>query len=132
MIRHPVGKPLETRRHRRDAAAVAVLPFAEKLGCRVVETGAASKTTPHRAEILGSMAHHPGGQPFLLGHPQRCLPTLGQPIGEPDVVRVVVRHNDPSDGQSAEPLGKDPLPQLFGSRHRVAGVDDRPARTVFE
>ena len=114
--RHPVGKPLKTRRHRRDAAAVAVLPLAEKLGCRVVEARAASETTPHRGEILGSMAHHPGGQPFLLGDPQGRLPTPGQPIGEPDVVRVVVRHDDPSDRQSAEPLGKDPFPQLLGLR----------------
>ena len=38
--RHPVGKPLEARRHRRDAAAIAVLPLAEQLGRRLVEPGA--------------------------------------------------------------------------------------------
>ena len=130
--RHPVGKALKTRRHRGHAAAVAVLPLAEKLRFRVVEARAASETTPHRGEILGSMAHHPGEQPFLLGHPQGRLPTPDEPIGEPDVIRVVVRHDDPSDRQSAEPLGKDPFPQLLGLRHRVAGVDDRPAGAVFE
>src|SRR5207248_4772747 len=106
---HPVGKPPKTRRHRWDPAAVAVLSFAEKLGCRVVETRAKSETSPQRGKILGSMTHHSRGQPFLLGDPQECLPTPGQPIGEPDVVRVVVRHDDPSDWPSCEPLGKDPF-----------------------
>ena len=34
----------------------------------------------------------------------------GQPIGEPDVVRVVVGDNDTIDRPSVEPLGKDLLP----------------------
>ena len=130
--RHPVGKPLKARRHRWDTAAVAFLPLAEELSFRVVETGAAREIAPHRGEILGSMAHHPSGQPFLLGDPQWHLPTLGHPIGEPHVVRVVMRHDDPSDRHSAEPLGKDPFPQLPGLGHGIPGVDDRPARTVFE
>jgi hypothetical protein len=87
-----------------------VLPLAEKLGCRVVETRAASKTAPQRRKVLVASAHYTGEQPFLLGEPQGDLPTLGQPIGEPNVVRVVVRHDHPSDRQSAEPRGKDLLP----------------------
>jgi hypothetical protein len=58
--------------------------------------------------------------------------SAGRAIGEPNVIRVVMRHDDPVDRQSAQPLGKDPSPQFLGLRHRITGVDDRPARAVFE
>ena len=41
-------------------------------------------------------------------------------------------HDDPNDWQAAEPLGKDLLPQLLGSRHRITGIDDGPTLPVFE
>ena len=130
--RHPVGKPPKARRHRRDTAAIAVFPLAEELDRCRVEPRTMSKTAAQRGKILVAAAHHPGEQPFLFGNPQGCLPVLCEPARQPDMVGMVMRHDDPGDRQSAEPLGKDSLPQLLGWRHRIAGIDDRPTRAVFE
>jgi hypothetical protein len=48
------------------------------------------------------------------------------------MVRMVVGHDDPDDGQSAEPPGEDPLPPCRRIGRRIPGIDDRPAGAVIE
>ena len=48
------------------------------------------------------------------------------------MVGMIVGHDHAGYRQSAQTLAKYPPPQAFGLRRRIAGVDNRPARTVFE
>jgi hypothetical protein len=57
--RHPVGKALEARGHRGNAAAVALFPIPEQLARRPVEAGAMREVAAQCCEILGAAAHHP-------------------------------------------------------------------------
>src|SRR2546430_10654399 len=54
---------------------------------------------------------HPRVQPLLFGDPERRLPALGQPAGQPDMVGVVVGDDNPPHRPAAELLGEDLLPK---------------------
>ena len=77
---HPVGEPPKARRHRRDAAAVAVLPLAEELARRRVEPGATGEIAAQRREILGAAAHHRAySHSFSVIHNGACQRSVSQP-----------------------------------------------------
>ena len=109
------------------------MAFAENLAVFRIEPGAAGKNSRCLGVIGGGVAgHHAGVQPLFLGDPERRLPSLAEPAGQPDMVGVVMRDEDPPHRPAAEPLGEDLLPKRGRLRAGIAAIDDGPARAVFE
>ena len=131
--RHAVTEPMIGRRHRRDAAAIARMAPGEKIAVGLVEPRPPREAACRRGIIRRPLAgHHAGVQPLLLGDPQGRVPALGEPAGEPDMVRMIMCDDDPADWAAGEALGEDPLPRFLGFRQGEAAIDDRPARPVVE
>ncbi len=79
-----------------------------------------------RGQGLLVQHQHAGRQPGGAGHQQfRALPL--EPAGQPDVVGVVVRHEEPGDGVAAEGAGAEGLDDGAGALRVETDVDHRPA-----
>src|SRR5947209_20202591 len=99
----PVANAMISRRHRGHAALVAGMTHRKDVARLLVEAGPLGKRARRLRIIGGAVAgHHARVQPLLLGDPQGRLPTLGEPAGKPDMVRMVMRDNDPPHRPATE------------------------------
>ena len=116
---------------RGHAAPVGVAAADEGLAARLVEAVAA-ELGHHVGLVVAGQGVPDGvaGQELAQAHAHLGAGAFGQPLGQPQVVRVVVGDDDPRH-RPAE-AAEDGVPGLAGAVDVVAGVDDRHALAVVE
>ena len=76
--------------------------------------------------------HGERGEEIHARHGEWAGEALGQPAGEAEVVRVVVRADDPGDPPPGQHAVEQPLPGVAGLVVAEAGVEHRPATVVLD
>ena len=123
----------ECRGHGRNDAAVGIADIGQPIEQRLGQIRLAVEVAIGLDQGLGAVERqHTAQQPLVGSDPKRRARALLQPVGQPQVVGVEMRRQDPADGPFAQRSVQQGLPQIARRPIRQAGVDKAPARIVFQ
>ncbi len=83
-------------------------------------------------ERAGIEMHGQADEVLGLAHQERQTEALAQPAGEPDMIGMVVCHQDAGERAAAQQGADDPVPGRAGRRVVKPGIEHRPTALVLD